>query len=352
MSDLITLDPILEHPQLRAAAGRTLHVAKLAALKAAANLMDAKAHPLPADPKSLERIFAARLAARPQASQRRAVERVQKVQAAASKVRARMFGDLDKLDLRSATPIATLAAAIPVRSAPAAALAGKSAAVAASAAPTVTEAGSPPPPAPGSPPGKTLALRIHRVICEHTTDDGLWSDDEIKLGGVLIGANGAVAVRSAFKVSDSFVDPGDEDSGHVSSVTYNPPHDFYHWSFADSGSHWPKDYTASLILCEEDEGGFTGFLLDLGNALKDVGESFLAAFGPLGTALNWLLDNLFGWLQSLWEDDPFHPINVHAEIDSSHHTFASGTRTSSLKKYWTTMGIGKYWIYFDWQITT
>ena len=49
MSDLITLDPILEHPQLRAAAGRTLHVAKLAALKAAANLMDAQAHPLPAD---------------------------------------------------------------------------------------------------------------------------------------------------------------------------------------------------------------------------------------------------------------------------------------------------------------
>jgi hypothetical protein len=133
------------------------------------------------------------------------------------------------------------------------------------------------------------------VICEHSTDDGI-GVDEIKLGGLLIDPDGKVTVRAAFKVSDSFVDPGDEDDDKVSSVTYNPPHDFFHWAFASSGGHWPKSYQASLILCEEDEGGFTGFLLDLASALKDIAEPLLTELGPIGALLSFLLDGLFGWL--------------------------------------------------------
>jgi hypothetical protein len=360
MSDLVTPDQFIDDPGIRAAASRTLHVAKLAALKAAANLMDPAAYPLPNDPKALERIFVARLATRPKASQQRAVQRTKQLQTATPEARGRMFGDLAGIDLRSADSIATQAVKIPMRGAVAhvsAAKPAEHAAIAsrADAVPTTTAgSGAAPPPGPSSAPGKTLTLRIHRVICAHTTDDGPGRHDEIKLGGIVVGPNGSVTARAAFKVSGSFVDPGaEEDPGDVSSVIYNPPHDFFNWTFTASGNEWPKNYTTSLILCEEDEGGFTGFLLDLATALKDTVEPLLTeAFGVFGTIIGWLLDGLLGWLESLWDDDPFCPITVHASIRSPHHTFASGTRTSDLKKYWTTMGVGKYWIYFDWKIST
>jgi len=44
------------------------------------------------------------------------------------------------------------------------------------------------------------------------------------------------------------------------------------------------------------------------------------------------------------------PISVHATLSSVKDLFDSGTTTSSVKKYWTTMGDGKYWIYFDWHV--
>ena len=54
----------------------------------------------------------------------------------------------------------------------------------------------------------------------------------------------------------------------------------------------------------------------------------------------------------IWEDDIFPPITIATNIQSSHHTFASGTRTSSVKTYWTKAHGGKYWIHLDWHITS
>jgi hypothetical protein len=349
MSDLLTPD-VADDPGLRELIARTVDVGKLAAIRAAANLMDPAAYPLPSDPKSLERLFAARLASRPQASRQRAVQGAKRALAAASAVRGRTFKDLAGIDLKSSTPVAEHPAARAKLTAAIRSRGGTE--VAHSASFEGSEADS----AHKAAPGKTLRVRIHRVICSHTTDDGAWSDDEIKLGGLAIGAAGNVVKVDPFIVSKSFVDPGDEDSEHVSQVKYDPPRKFCEWTFSTSGDKWPKLYTAVLILCEEDEGGFMSFLGDLLQKLKDFATPFLSALedvlGVFGTILGAILDGLFGWLVSLWEDDPFYPINVQATIKSAQHVFGSGTRTSDLKKYWTTMGIGKYWIYFDWQINS
>lgn len=59
---------------------------------------------------------------------------------------------------------------------------------------------------------------------------------------------------------------------------------------------------------------------------------------------------LISWLISIWEDDIFPAITIATNIKSFNHTFASGTQTSSVKKYWTKAHGGKYWVWLDWRI--
>ena len=46
----------------------------------------------------------------------------------------------------------------------------------------------------------------------------------------------------------------------------------------------------------------------------------------------------------------FPAITIATNIKSFNHTFASGTQTSSVKKYWTKAHGGKYWVWLDWRI--
>lgn len=347
MPSLVTPDILNENSPLRPVVMHLADVAKVAALKAAANLSDPKAFPLPDDPRSLERIFAARLATRPERSKQRAVKRAKEALAGSGKALLPALKHLAGVDMRSAKPIASQAApalaALKLSAADLERFRLEDVASDGEGSSATVKSGS-------LQPGKTLSVRVHQVICACTTSDGS-PHDEIKLGGVMIGPTGHTAIVAPFMVSDSFVDPGDEEEGDVSRVKYNPPRTFCKWTFENSGDHWPKTYTASLILCEEDEGGFVGFLTDVVQVIEETGIAVLeGAFGVLGMMIGALIELLFGWLINLWEDDEFYPITVHAVIDSPQHIFSSGSRTTNLKKYWVSEGSGKYWVYFDWQI--
>src|SRR5262245_24081998 len=84
-----TPDLVLDNPPLLRVASRVIDVVELAALKAAANLSDPRAFPLPDDAKSLERIFGARLATRPEATKQRAAAQAKMALTATDETAAR-----------------------------------------------------------------------------------------------------------------------------------------------------------------------------------------------------------------------------------------------------------------------
>jgi hypothetical protein len=342
MENVLHLDLVKSNKAAAAIVSRTVAMLKLAALKAAAHQADPKTYPLPADPSSFERILAARLASRPAAAQQRAAARAHSLLGGTVDARTRAFGDLGKLDVRSAKPIAELASTpLALDKAQLTKLATFR------LADELIAAGAPKPPPPPSPPaaGKLLKVRIHRVICEDETDPEPFGDDEIGMGGVTIDETGDVHKVPAFTVGTSFDD-------HEQRI-YNPPKTFASFDLTEGGSHWPKSYALSIYLSELDNGGFPGFLQDLMNEAKKWVSALVNGWIPgLGTLLGVVLDVFVGWLVALWEDDLFPAITIQTDIKSPQHVFASGTRTSGMKKYWTQAHGGKYWIWLDWQITT
>jgi hypothetical protein len=348
MEDILHLDMIRSNKTAASVVDRTVAVLKLAAFKAAANRAKPKSYPLPADAKSFEQLLAARLASRPALAQAAAVKWATRL-AADPVAQVRLFGALAKVDVRSARPVAELAqtAAPLVVNRPqleqAAQIRFADDLIPGMATPPQVMAAS------GSAPaGKVLKIRIHRVICEDETDGFLGSesgDDEIGIGGVTVDETGDVHKVSPWTVGTEF-DDGEK-------RVYSPPKTFEAFSLAEGGNHWPKSYAASIYLSELDNGGFPSFVNELYNEVKKYIGALVNGWIPgLGALVVMVLDVFFGWLVSIWEDDLFPAITIQTDIKSPQHVFASGTRTSSIKKYWTKAHGGKYWVWLDWQITS
>ena len=344
MEDLLDRHELMQNRSMAALVNRGVAFAKLAGLRAAAAAAD-PSFKLPADPQSLEQIFARRLASLPAERRAKAAAHARRVFAATTAVRTRSFRELAVLDPKPALAVSERASAatFPIAFDAAEFIA----ALPAAAAPP------PPPPSPGGPPNKALQVRIRRVICEDETDAAFGSEaghDEIGMGGVSIDETGAVKKISAFTVGTNF-DDGDK-------KVYDPPKVFETWDL-NEGSRWPKPYTLAIYLSELDNGGFPSFLSEtiggvktyllslLGGAIGSLGGPLAAA---IGAALGFILDVLISWLISIWEDDIFPAITIATNIKSFNHTFASGTQTSSVKKYWTKAHGGKYWVWLDWRI--
>lgn len=347
MEDILHLDMIKSNKTAAAVVDRTVAVLKLAAFKAAANRAKPKTYQLPADASSFEQLLAGRLATRPALAQAAAVQWATRL-AADPAAQTRLFGSLAKVDVRSARPVADLvhsAAPLAVNRAQL-----EQAAQIRFADDLIA------PPAPGTaqvmsataPAGKSLKIRIHRVICEDESDGFLgseWGEDEIGIGGVTVDETGDVHKVSPWTVGTHFEDHD--------SKTYNPPKTFEAFDLSEGGNHWPKGYAASIYVSELDNGGFPGFISDVYNQVKVYVGALINGWIPgLGALVVMVLDVFFGWLVSIWEDDIFPAITIQTDIASPQHVFASGTRTSSIKKYWTKAHGGKYWVWLDWQITS
>jgi hypothetical protein len=341
-------------PKLEAIAVHAKRAVILAAIKATAHAVDPGSYPMPAQSGSLEGIILERLQKIDAASKQVAGRKLKAFVALPSTLKARQFGVLSKVDLRSAQPVAAQADTIGLP----AVMRFDRAHLDRLLTTRSFLAKSNAPLSPGLRPQadyNKLELRIHKVKCEDETNPEWPGDDEILLGGVTIDESGDVTKVPAFTVSSSF------DDGE--SKVYSPPKRFAYFDLTEQGNKWPKTYYATMVFAEEDNGGFPDFLEKLLHKVKDyvapligsaIGAGIGAAAGAIGSVLGALVGAVLGafinWIIEWWEDDIFPALKRYAIISSYNHVFSSGTHTSTLKYSWTQAHGGRYGVYYDWRV--
>lgn len=160
-----------------------------------------------------------------------------------------------------------------------------------------------------------LCLEIRRVRCDDETNPEWWGSDEIAIGGTSVDEDGDTK-----KIPESYVGGGFDDGD---SRYYNPYKNF-HWFGVTEGKSWPKRYTITMLLAEQDNGGFGSILNELYKRVKDkvaevikgVVGSFLEQYlgswiaNAIADAVVWVVDKLFGWIISAFSDDVFPPATL------------------------------------------
>lgn len=189
------------------------------------------------------------------------------------------------------------------------------------------------PTAPATPvanPTLTLKLNLKTVKCLDETNPEWGGKDNIAAGGVVSDDRGVETKISEFHV-------GNFDDGDVKN--FNPVKVLKTYSL--DNVH-PSTFTAFLTLAEKDSGGFSDFIQELYDAIKDeltviltalgaaagaaigaaIGGSVgTAVAGPIGTiigvAAGLIIGALTGWIVSLLKDDVFEPQISGITIDRS-----------------------------------
>jgi hypothetical protein len=152
-----------------------------------------------------------------------------------------------------------------------------------------------------------LGFFVKRVKCLEETDEV--GSDEILLGGFGVSPSGKMINVPAWKVSDDF------DQGE--SVPYSPPRKFAEFNLAQPGElPWPRSYVISLVMGEEDSGGFGDVLQALWEKIaKEVEKAAAAAVGTaagslvgtvlggaIGAVAGAVIGAIIGWLVSLFDN--------------------------------------------------
>ena len=323
-NDGIKIGAEIENKTLKAIARRVLRACELAGDKAVAHMMDPASFPMPKETDALEHVMQKRLQLLPSVRRENAKNMVKARITAAPAVRQKMFGDLVAVSLKKDTAVSQQVKALPI---PAALkLAANFVSEMAPISPSVSPLAAPP----AANGHKTLTLRIHSVKCvDETGTDGLFGtegfgDDEISLGGTVVGVTGTTAKVSPFNVSSSFED------GDVKS--YNPLKPFFMFSLT-KGTQFPKTVHATLVLAERDMGGISDFLNELTekieeeivDLLKNAANFEIPGLGMIiGDGIEWVVDKVFDYLKSVWSDDVFKPVILSAKVSSPTHIFANG----------------------------
>lgn len=351
-----TLDDLTD-PALAKLARRVCRELRLAALWAAGHAADPARYPMPAGTARAERLFLTRARRRKPADLARAVGRADAHAALSATARSRGFGELGAVDLHGHAGVSAQARAIAL---PASARVDRRhlARVAAepsrylgaeafSGRPTRTTTGA------GGPALDRLELRIRRVKCIDETGVEWLGNDEIALGGGSIDETGDVREVAAFTVGNNF-DDGDQ-------KTYSPPRVFTRFDLNAGGNVWPKTYFVTMVVCEQDGGGFTAFLKDLQQITDDrLHEMIDGEIGPgadeskvkevLRAISKWIADSIVQWVVDLWNDDLFPAKTATVSIDGLEHLFGSGSHTSQEYAFTTSAHGGKYKVWYDWRV--
>lgn len=378
--DRLTRPPAEVPADLRPIAEQLLLQARLAVEKAVAHNTAPATYPLPprgAEP-TLEHIVAQRLKERPASRRKRAEELVMPSVRSDAATRARRYGELASIDLRSAAPIAVQAAnavnAVTLSWHALMTSAGIDAEGATIPSTAAAPAPTPPHPQPrpkiSVPTFKSLQVRLTKIKCIEETDG--WGSDEMRLAGVAIEPDGGAVKIAQFQLTDD----DDWDTGEVQ--VFNP-HVLTTFDLNADNTivvngqslkvGWPRTYGFTFLLAEENTGGFPAFVTDIYNQLrteasKKIGDAVGdiiatkagAAVGAIVGAVvqavaTWVLDTLFGELVGLFEDTEFPPrtklIQRPNKWDDFHGVYLGPTRTSPGMVDVTADG-GRYQIYYDW----
>ena len=236
-----------------------------------------------------------------------------------------------------------------------------------------------PSPPPGPPPGGAVApeaddanavirCRLRKITCIDETDPDIGDDDMI-IGGAITNDKGKVS-----KVDQSTLGEFNEEDQRVK--LYTPPKWFataYLGAGVSGGlkeSSWPKEYLATIVLCEQDNGGFPDLLNTILEAIvntvgKWAAETLGATVGgAIGTALfpglgtvvggaigalvGWVFDDIVGFLKSWWEDDPLPAFTSVCKVNH----YRTGGVSTAAAQYWDIKGQGgEYKVELDWQVS-
>ncbi|MGB3441901.1 MAG: hypothetical protein WBA97_24410 [Actinophytocola sp.] len=159
----------------------------------------------------------------------------------------------------------------------------------------------------------SLDYRIERVKCADETNPEWPGDDEIAMGGVAVGHNGATTKVNQFTVADDF------DDNEV-KVYADPGKLFHRFDLTGAGA-WPRTYSTVVMLAEKDGSGFADAINTVWGKVKDdvlkviekavagvlTGYLGAALAEAIGKAVAWLVGTFFDWLFELFQDDMFHP---------------------------------------------
>ena len=159
----------------------------------------------------------------------------------------------------------------------------------------------------------SLDYRIERVKCADETNPEWPGDDEIAMGGVAVGHNGATTKVNQFMVADDF------DDNEV-KVYADPGKLFHRFNLTGTGA-WPRTYSTVVMLAEKDGSGFADAINTVWAKVKDdvlaviekavagvlTGYLGAALAEAIGKAVAWLVGVFFDWLFELFQDDLFDP---------------------------------------------
>jgi hypothetical protein len=152
---------------------------------------------------------------------------------------------------------------------------------------------------------KKLGFYITSVQCLDETDE-LSDSDEILLSGMGVSPTGDIIKPAVWKMEDF-------DAGEV--VRPQGPRLFAEFDLS-KGKYWPKSYVVTVVLAEEDSGGFGDFLKHLWSQIQDkavaavtaaVGAAIGTAIGSavggiIGSVVGAVFGAIIGWLVDLFDN--------------------------------------------------
>ena len=215
-----------------------------------------------------------------------------------------------------------------------------------------------------APRNASVRLRLHKITCLDNTSE--IDKDEIAFGGVAVGPDGTLKKVNRQGIPVKFKDPGD-------AYTFQPVYTLCEYSLTHAPSY-PLGVLFELAVCEEDSGGFSNFLQELWDAVKDHVEAILIAVGaaagsaigaavggsigtiagPIGTVIGLALGAIVGGVVSAiiksFQDDIFTVKELSLALGTATATF-DGTLTSPTESCDFIGYGGHYRAYYSWQLT-
>jgi hypothetical protein len=351
----ITMTVVTEiaDPKLRAVAMRVVNTLRLAAEKVAANHADPQKFPLADESDSLEALFLSRFQQLRPEKQQVAAAKVMPLINASTEERAKIYGDLAKVDLRSVHGIRTQVKALPLPEALKFPLSHLQHLTTVQG--HILPSNSP---SKGFTPQQTtdhLQFRLRSLKCIDETNPEIGGSDEMHMAAVRIDALGNTSV-----MPDTELNIFDDDDHKA----FDPPRLCADFDLRP-GTNWPKSYFVTLVLAEVDHGGLSDFALKLfeeteKEVRKRIAEAILegtAAGAPaglygmaIGAAVGFVVGVVSGWLKDIWEDDYFLPVTVSTQVPSLDARWAGKTESPEDWIHWTGHG-GEYQLWYDWCMT-
>jgi hypothetical protein len=216
-----------------------------------------------------------------------------------------------------------------------------------------------------APRNASVQLRLHKITCLDNTRE--IDKDEIAFGGVAVGPDGTVKKVNQQEVPVKFKNPGDV-------YTFQPVHTLYTYPLTGAGAY-PLGVLFTLALCEKDSGGFSDFLQELWEAVKNHVEAILIAVGaaagsaigatvggsigtiagPIGTviglALGAIVGGVVGAIINSFQDDIFTVKELSLALGTATATFGNDDDLTSPMEACDFIGYGgHYRAYYSWQL--